>query len=442
MTTSSEMPFAPTAFPTTYAHKAHHQIFQPPQQSPYNSATTSADYLSRSRKRQRPDSSHDHTTQQTPWTATPSWIQCPTPGEQMYMSSGVNVNDKYCLAGGFDTPGLLATSDYGQQEHEWCRQRVRDIDTGTGSTDMVQDGGRRNTQYLCGPLARERNGVARMQSSPNGEQFSRGWASFAFQLVGQVFAFGSGVIRGFYAGGGKGYDLDQQSLSDSWMYSRPSLLRQRQGSTPVPGSWQEEEFLGDFEQDNPTSPTFSSAKPPNKRRQTDKDSWVLVGTPEVNVDLSPKRKSSGAQRLSLGARPTVASRANNRRSLAPVSRRQSSFLSHTGSPVQPPLSSHVALQEVTQNKRASFASTRSANNSRPSSSSGVAQNNTYISPETARLLKRQAKQEKAADKAMSSMSRRLEDLIRQGQEALGTKFSVEGGGGVEDKDEGFVDEEW
>ena len=36
----------------------------------------------------------------------------------------------------------------------------------------------------------------------------------------------------------------------------------------------------------------------------------------------------------------------------------------------------------------------------------------------------------------------VEELIRQGQEALGTKFSVEGDGDDEQTDEGFVDEGW
>lgn len=62
-----------------------------------------------------------------------------------------------------------------------------------------------------------------------------------------------------------------------------------------------------------------------------------------------------------------------------------------------------------------------------------------MSPEAERLAKRQAKQDRAADKAIYSMSRRLDDLIRQGQQALGTKFTVEGD--VDMEDEGFVDEE-
>lgn len=433
----------------SHARKAH-PFFQPPPRSPHNSTTksTSADYFSpRSRKRQRPDSSHDDTNQQqTPWTATPSWVQCPTPSDTMQMSSAT-VNEKYCLAGGFDTPGLLALSDNGRlEEQEWHRRNIRDRDSNIEGTETTQNGGRQNAQNLHGPLARERNGVPRlqmqMQSSPNGQPQQRSWTSYAFQLVGQAFAFGSGVIRGFYSGGGKGYDLDHPQpagLSDSWTHSRPPLLRQRRGSTPVPGQWQDDEFLGDFEQDNTAdSPTVmnANARPSNKRRQTDKDSWVLVGTPEVNVDISPKRKSTGAQRTSVGVRPAGASRANSRRSLLPTSRRQSSFLTHTGSPAQP-LQATNTQNDIPQNKRASFAPTRSTTTSRPSSSSGLAQNEAYISPETARLLKRQVKQEKAADKAMSSMSRRLEDLIRQGQEALGTKIAIEGD---EEMDEGFVDE--
>ena len=41
------------------------------------------------------------------------------------------------------------------------------------------------------------------------------------------------------------------------------------------------------------------------------------------------------------------------------------------------------------------------------------------------------------------MNRQLKDLIAQAQQALGTKYEVDsGGGGDIDMDEGFVDEEW
>ena len=50
----------------------------------------------------------------------------------------------------------------------------------------------------------------------------------------------------------------------------------------------------------------------------------------------------------------------------------------------------------------------------------------------------QAKQERLADKTMSNMSKQLDELIRQGQQALGTKIEVEG----DTEDEVYVDEHW
>ena len=431
-------------------------IFQPPTSpasvntSPIFSAatTTSNDYFSpRSRKRQRPDSSHGVEEVQTPWnTGTPSWTQCPTPSDAMYGSAcaaqnSALINERYTLKDGYDTPGLLATDhDHslggGASEYE-SRIRMRDRAYSYG---QAQGGGR----TMSGPLARERNGAARMPSSANGSPAqTAGWTSFAFGLVGRAFSFGSNVIRGFYAGGGEGYALhDDSTRSTQWLDStRP---RYERGSTPVPGQWRDDdEFLGDFEQDNPNPPSMAAARPPNKRRQTDRDSWVMVGTPDVNdIQLSPKRKpsSNNTPRPSLGARSS-ASRANIRRTLVPT-RRSSSYVTHTGSPATLTPVQVLNPDAESGSRRASFAPTRSpagqtngrSSNSRPSSSHAAA----YVSPDVEKHAKRQAKQDRAADKAISGMSKQLQDLIRQGQEALGTKFSVQGD---VDMDEGFVDEE-
>ncbi|KAK5166859.1 uncharacterized protein LTR77_007588 [Saxophila tyrrhenica] len=436
----------------------HAHVFRPPESpasysaSPSHNAITSTDYFSshRSRKRQRPDSAHglnDSQNLSTPWNRssygrsaeTPSWIQCPTPSDAMYGSacaqSSALVNERYALKGGMDTPGLMATAqEDGVARYAGdldFRRRVRDAD------ERKSTGG----ALLAGPLARERNGVARMQSSPNGSvQASAGWTGLALGLVGKVFTFGTSVIKGFYAGGGKGYDLDRQRQSSppmSWMRSQ----RYAGGGTPVPGQWQDDgDFLGDFEQDNPSYSPSSITRPPNKRRQTDKDSWVMVGTPdETPIDTTPRRKTSSnaVPRSNLAPRPSLASRANSRRSLAPVSRRASS---HAGSPA-------LQLTTTTEspNRRASMAPMRSPRQSRPSSSSnhpsGERASLDGMSPEVEKYVKRQAKQEKAADRTMSSMNRQLKDLIQQAQAALGTKFAVEGEG-EEDVDEGFVDEEW
>lgn len=183
----------------------------------------------------------------------------------------------------------------------------------------------------------------------------------------------------------------------------------------------------------------------------------MVGLPDL-TDSSPKRKVSSSSiprssNTALSPRPQ-ASRASSRRSLAPVSRRQSSYVTHTGSPALDPNRQRPTSSDLHPQRRASFAPTRS---SRPSSSHQQEQA-AYVSPEAERFVRRQAKQDRANDKAMRSMSKQLQDLIRQGQEALGTRYDVEGhddgdddgagagGGGEEDyggmeMDEGFVDEE-
>jgi hypothetical protein len=81
--------------------------------------------------------------------------------------------------------------------------------------------------------------------------------------------------------------------------------------------------------------------------------------------------------------------------------------------------------------------------SRPSSSIGHRSTPSadIVSPEAERYRKRQAKQDRVADKAIGNMSRQLEELIKQGQAALGTKFSVEGDVD-EDMDDGFSGRRW
>jgi hypothetical protein len=69
-----------------------------------------------------------------------------------------------------------------------------------------------------------------------------------------------------------------------------------------------------------------------------------------------------------------------------------------------------------------------------------------MSPEAERFAKRQAKQDRAVEKSMSSMEQRMKEMIRQAQEALGTKVEIENGAGSDDgglsaEEDGFVDED-
>lgn len=427
------------AFSPIHGRNAH--LFQPPK-SPASVAatpsyaTSSADYFSNgaSRKRSRPASSYHERAQGDNWNTIPSWAQdAVTPNDDDVFSSGQNsllVNDQYKLSGGYDTPGLAANTELDRvvEQDAQARRYTRDRDATFSNSGTS----------LSGPLARERNGMARPPNILTGEQ-PLSWTKFAFSLVGKAFNFGTSVFKGFYAGGGNGYDFNEKQGFDS---AAPLITDHSYGPpTPVPGQWQSDDFFGDFEQDNPLSPPSSSMRPPNKRRQTDKDAWVMVGTPDDSNGPSPKRKVSGGQVVQSTKTSTPrpsASRASSRRSFLPTAtRRQTSHVTQLGSP---------ATFTAGHDRRASVANIRSPV-SRPSSSAahrnslGPGFGAEYVSPEAERYRKRQAKQDRVADKTIGNMSKQLEELIRQGQAALGTKFSVEGDAD-EDMDDDYGMGKW
>ena len=333
----------------------------------------------------------------------------------------MTVNEQYNLAGGYDTPGLAVNTELDRvmDQDAQARRWTRDRDATFASSGPS----------LQGPLARERNGVPRMADLTEGQN-QVSWTRFAFSLVGKAFTFGTSVFKGFYAGGGDGYTFNEKSGYDG------SSGHIRDPPTPVPGQWQSDDFFGDFEQDNPSSPPSSGLRPPNKRRQTDKDEWILIGTPDARGP-SPKRKTSGnhvPQATKAATSRPIASRASSRRSLLPTPiRRQPSHVSQVGSP---------AAFTAGPDRRASVANVRSPP-SRPQSGIGHRSSLSadLMSPEAERYRKRQAKQDRVADKAIGNMSRQLEELIKQGQAALGTKFSVEGDVD-EDMDDGFSGGRW
>ncbi|KAK4960080.1 hypothetical protein LTR10_002971 [Elasticomyces elasticus] len=448
-------------------------IFRPPLTPPTSNST---DYFSSRKRPRQPTWTRTETTDvrstlhQTPGWQLASQSQCPTPG--------YSINERYTLAGGMDTPGLLAQTE-AEQGDTYNDGRSRRDDNAAAAYN--------GRDIVTGPLARERNGVARLPHPPSSpssaanREAGRSWTGLAFTLVGKVFTFGTSVVKGFYAGGGTGYDLNL-NLKDSPL--RGILMSREVVGTPVPGSWQEDgEFLGDFEQDNTMAAVGGGQRPGNKRRQTGEGSWVMVGTPdlegEVGIETSPRRKGAGSSTRI--ARPS-ASRASSRRSLAPLPRRGSSYTNagagySAGSPV-PTAQGVMGAQE----RRASVAPTRTHsrhgslsnnnhnNNSRPSSAAGnhnpsyststlhsrpsstaaahhsprnsmsaanrlngiVSPGMVYVSPEAEKILRRREKHERKADAAMSDMSRKLGDLIREGREALGTKIDVEGDGDGDD----------
>lgn len=56
-----------------------------------------------------------------------------------------------------------------------------------------------------------------------------------------------------------------------------------------------------------------------------------------------------------------------------------------------------------------------------------------LDPEAKKLAARRKREDDYADVRINAFNKTLQDMIRQGQEALATKVSVEGDGGWEDE---------
>ena len=377
------------------------------------------------------------------------------------MDRGMDVEERYRLKDGFDTPGLWALDCEGGSSAEWTGRR-RDAMTEMYRRDDVGSRVRtgENADFADGslvPRAGERHGATRALTGPGrltdslppvstpGEQPTWSGVTLALSLVGKVFTFGSHMIRGFYAGRGPGYAMPASSTP-------PLPERSRRPSppdhcaTPIPGAWLDDDPI--HTQHDRTRPT--SRRPPNKRRQTDRDSWIMVGSPDPddnnNNDMDDRRRHPKRKLSGIGATRATGTLTNATppRSRASPARRHGSFSANTSARIRglsPARASEArrrtscaALPLPTTNPKPNT----NHRSSRPSSPQTQMQTQTptLLTPEADRHLRRQAKRDRAADRAVQSMTQRLEDLIRQGQEALGTSVEVgemeggwRGGGG-------------
>ncbi|TVY59017.1 hypothetical protein LSUE1_G008899 [Lachnellula suecica] len=341
------------------------------------------------------------------------------------------VNTKYVLAGGMDTPTLKAA----QLDSEYSDLAYR--------KSLAEDGMRHTRRGLFSDMD---------GGSPGGE----GWSKAAIQVVGgvagKIWEFcktGSSVFRGFHAGVGKGYTIENSESTSSYHVEETESFWETEKqstwgppdreSTPVPGQFPE------FD-DRSTTPEAR----PSKRRQVSRNNtqdeiaknWVVVPTPPPTTPSKPVPQIRGPSRYSM---PTASSA--GRRSTAstarPVSR--AGFAPSTG-PRRPMLSrvSHAGSLALTPNRGASYASPRSSPGSnipRASSPMRATSQKAPDSPaakEAQRWATQKKKEEREADESIRRLDRQLKAMIREGKEALGTKIEVD----ISDDDFGRGSRKW
>ena len=334
--------------------------------------------------------------------------------------------------------------------------------------------------FGLGPLAQQ-------QQPP-----AQSWGSLAVTafggVVGRIWQFcTAGSFKGFHAGGGRGYDL-RPSVEDVSMLQDESYDDDRRrpsvpGRYPMAsGNWPEKNMGDTYTQCRPSTPT---APAPKRRQMAATDdlgkNWVMVndqhgpssrpGTPDTrarrttgsyiptpqNRNHGPsvttgRRISTPASRRSIIPRPSLASTptvgADRPASAA-------SFASpRSPSPTKPTTTAATASASFSTPKghsaprRRSTASFTTAPSHRRSNSgasavtnrgtnakSGSFKESPRLDPEAKKLAARRKRDDDYADVRINAFNKTLQDMIRQGQEALATKISVEGDGGWEDEND-------
>ena len=408
---------------------ARSHIFQPPssacgslQSSTESLASATQESVSTtSRKRNREDS---HIAQQGSLCSTPSRgissmpCDCPSPLTTSGLESPPPLtNLKYRLAGGLDTP----TAKIGAEQDVWPLQDDLKQREALGRRIRGYDPTESDNYFPPMPsaLAMERNGMPRMPRSPS---IRDGLGNVIYRVAGvagKVLQNWSNTFRGFYAGGGRGYDL--KSLSESMNGEQNTFQTTKENGfwemsiASTPGGFPLEDYIPDYmSQDHTKTPPRAS-----KRTRCSSDmtaSWVVVSSATTSREASPSRISHRKVPPSNTKRYAVP-RGLNRRPILPASR--------------PSLSSYTGPSTL---QTASYASPRSHTSFSPSHSSPV-------SVEARRYEARLRKREAEEDANLKRFNQQLKAMIKEGKEALGTKFEVEEDETVVDGSEILLDQD-
>ena len=356
-----------------------------------------------SRKRSRHDSSLRDQTM--PFSAGPpaSMVAADTAGAQ---SPPPFVNTKYELAGGLDTPTATMSLSMELSDQEYEANPDLHLRGGRGSRSC---GHLPDDHVSLNPLAlaKEGNGRSRLPAQP---PIRDGLGRMVYGVVGmagRVLEFCKvTAFKGFYAGGGQGYQMkpsaQMENIDQSVWLDDDVFQSYKRRTALVPGQFPDEDYIPNYMSQDHTTPPRASKKIQREKGSGEiSASWVLLdGT--SSRDASPSRLSH-RKLPSAAAQTRRPAPKYGRRPVLPASRR--SLTSYAGSP---------GLQS---DRPTSSASTRS-----PISSTE------HKSPITNDLQRHAAKlrrRELEEDANLKRLNLQLKAMIKEGKEALGTKFEVQ-----------------
>ena len=333
------------------------------------------------------------------------------------------VNSRYHIAGGLDTPSAALSSALERQaEFEFHN----DVAFRRGGVRTCSQSS--TSPNVSGPLSRPSNTTQPQPTNGWGKLMLRtvtGLAHLAWDFCTSV------PFSGFTSGGGEKWPLGR-SVGDQGVQA--SIWQDMDVSISRPGE-------GGMDEEN-GSPSHRAAKKVRHAYEDDgrnsgvriteqQDDWVLV---EQNLEPRPfspsKRNFSTLPVRRTLARPTtrrttVGPRHSSSSSLSlPASRPSSSVsMRHPSPRGSIPIVSPMRERDSVSSRRR-----QSRQESPLGDMEKVPRDKTQGSPlsgEAERFVRERAKREREEDRELTRMNRRLEDMIRQGKEVLGTRFEVE-----------------
>jgi hypothetical protein len=373
------------------------------------------------------------------------------------------VNTRYHIVGGLDTPSAARLD--AEERHE---EDIRGVDYRPNRWAL--NARQQSASYFPrtpAEAASVRHAVLKRERS----SYQRGWGTVVMNMVGgvagKVFNFcWNSAFRGFQAGEGQAYKMDGNTLAvveqSTWMNigEKDNVFHENyegqhnQSMTPVPGQFPEEGFINDY-MSNPSAYRGHQLSTPVSHAAEGvilRGNWVLVhNTDRIHEgNHSPifpaHQNSPTTQRQRRPISRTLLSTAGNRSRLtasrpspagspgSPV-KRPASFASPRASPrrsIAGEVNPFATASDGHRRSKSSIASPRRA--SEVESKQGFA---TPTSPDVHRFEKKIRRKERRDDESMQRLNQQLQDMIKEGKAALGTRIEIEEGEEEDDDDEGY-----
>jgi hypothetical protein len=285
------------------------------------------------------------------------------------------------------------------------------------------------SEPLAGPLARERNGRARTQVNTIAN--NKGWRKAVVNTLtgaaGIVWDFcrTGASFRGFFAGDGQGYAMqtparqkqhDGFAFENTWEDDDGSPQEERSPETPMPGNYPNVPYVKDYMD----APEAYSGRASKKSKHTYADtgdlsaSWVMVNDSPSKRKVPATSTTSTASPASL--RKSTARPATRRPTVAPAPIATARPASAAG------LRSPLLSRQHTHSRTTSRDSVTSPRSARQSI---LRQPESPIAKETAKHIKEMKRKQQKEDEEMMQFNKRLQDMIREGKEALGSTIEIE-----------------